>query len=151
MRRPTRRMSSRRRPRHCAKGSAPSSEHSTMTGSTRRWNEIVATHSSCGGVTHCTRVALAQFRGDLALIEMDAALVLDEKGYPARLSNMAGPRQRFVERRKFLEQHVVLVQGRNRLGPSRPAIDPECHDQFSSISSILNLITGSIHSTLSGS
>ena len=45
-----------------------------MTGSTGRWNEIVATRSCCGGVEHCARIAMAQFRGDLALVEMHARL-----------------------------------------------------------------------------
>src|SRR5215469_15450479 len=81
--------------------------------------------------THVVHVTIGKCSRDFALVEGPAGLVFDQNGHPSGFPDVACPRQRLIEVREFLEQHAVLVDWRNRVGPGRTAVDFECHESCS--------------------
>src|SRR5262245_7877565 len=79
------------------------------------------------------KVRVLQRGGDLLLVEVGAVVAVDQQRHAAAAVDMARPAERVIQRGEFLEQELILLQRRNRLGAARADIHTIAHGFCSSV------------------
>src|SRR2546421_6067644 len=72
-------------------------------------------------------IGMVQRSRDLILGEIGAVVAVDRERYPAAAVHVTRPAECFIERGEFLEQELVLLQRRDRLGAARADINTIAH------------------------
>ena len=72
-------------------------------------------------------IGMMQRGRDLILGEIGPVVAVDRERHPPAPVDVTRPAEGFIERGEFLEQELVFLQGRDRLGAARADIDAIAH------------------------